>query len=238
MSDAKKHDDGAVFLDFCSLERSEMIRLAYGSDEDRTKATIPVSQITDKDVLKQEPLTFLQQASVVAFLAIGVPNGAFTIPAITYLFGKFALGSVSNAFIGLGVILLPLTILPQNFVRSSLHSWLAVQVSKYFSFRCIAEEPSKPTSGGNMRPHILVAPPHGVFPYGNIMAMLSWPTYMGHHFLGLASSAALRPPIFKQIMKGIGVIDASRSSARKALESPPHGTYVVPLGGPNCCSMF
>lgn len=218
MSTSKEGDE-AVFFDFCSHSRSEMIRLAYGSEEDRKKATVPISQINENDALKQEKLTLWEHASVVAFLAVGVPNGVFTIPAITYLVGRFAIGSVSNAFIGLGAILLPLAIMPQHFVRDSLHSWMAVQVSKYFSFRTIAEEYQAPSPE---RPQILVAPPHGVFPYGNLMAMLAWPSYMGHHFLGLASSAALRPPIFKQIMRGIGVIDASRSSARKALESYPH----------------
>ncbi len=40
---------------------------------------------------------------------------------------------------------------------------------------------------------------------------------MGYPMLGLASSAALRAPIFRQILCSIGVIDASRASASKAL---------------------
>lgn len=48
--------------------------------------------------------------------------------------------------------------------------------------------------------------------------MIAWPVLNGGNFRGLASSAALRPPIFKQILRSIGVIDASRKVARKALE--------------------
>jgi 1-acyl-sn-glycerol-3-phosphate acyltransferase len=75
-----------------------------------------------------------------------------------------------------------------------------------------------------------VAPPHGVFPYGNLLAKLVWPSLTGHHFHGLAASAALTVPIFKQILKSIGTIDASRQSARKALEQHPH-TIGISTGG-------
>jgi hypothetical protein len=60
--------------------------------------------------------------------------------------------------------------------------------------------------------------------------MITWPTYTGHYFLGLAANAALRMPIFKQILCRMGVIDASRSSARRALESYPH-TIGISTGG-------
>jgi len=66
------------------------------------------------------------------------------------------------------------------------------------------------------------APPHGVFPYGNILAMLLWPSLTGHHFLGLAANNAIRVPVFKQILRSIGVVDASRTTARKSLESYPY----------------
>lgn len=60
--------------------------------------------------------------------------------------------------------------------------------------------------------------------------MFVWPIMTGHHFKGLASSAALRVPIFKQQMRSVGVIDASRSSARKALENYPY-TIGISTGG-------
>ena len=60
--------------------------------------------------------------------------------------------------------------------------------------------------------------------------MLAWPSFCGHHFLGLAANSALRVPIFKQILRSMGVIDASRASARKALEAWPH-TIGISTGG-------
>lgn len=66
--------------------------------------------------------------------------------------------------------------------------------------------------------------------YGNILSMLAWPSLSGHHFIGLASSAALRPPLFKQILRSIGVVDADRHTAQKQLEQYPY-TIGISTGG-------
>jgi 1-acyl-sn-glycerol-3-phosphate acyltransferase len=221
------------YLNFCSLSRSEMIRLAAGTPADRKKAAIPVSKVKAEDILKQEPMSFVEHLVTVLFLTIGVPNGVFTVPLITFLIGKFVVGDVGAAFKVLGLLLFPLVVVPQKFVRERLHSWMAVQVVKYFSFRFISEEPPPHQSlkgEGGHRPQIMVAPPHGVFPYGNLLAMIAWPTFAGHHFQGLAANAALAVPIFKQTLRGMGVIDASRSSARRALENYPY-TIGISTGG-------
>ena len=237
MVSTKKDNGEAVFLNFCSLPREDIVRLAQGTSADRNAILIPVSKITKDDVLRKEPMTLFEEIVTMIFLMIGVPNGAFSIPILTFLVGRFIIGSVSTAFIILAMILLPLIILPQPFIKSSLHSWIAIQVSKYFSFRFVSVEPPLPRDSQVTdkdsplcRPQILVAPPHGVFPYGNLLAMIGWPTYTGHHFLGLAANAALRTPVFKQILCRMGVIDASRSSARRALENYPH-TIGISTGG-------
>jgi 1-acyl-sn-glycerol-3-phosphate acyltransferase len=227
-------ESGAAVYHFCSLTRNELIALSDGSDvEQRKNASIPLSKCKKEEFLQQEPLGFWEHLACVLFLLIGVPNGVFSVPVITFLVGKFVVRDVALAFKTLGLLLLPLVFLPQPFVRSSLHSWMAVKVIKYFSFRFISEEhcrPMNPDDPITIRPQILVAPPHGVFPYGNLLAMLTWPCYCGYHFHGLAADAALRVPIFKQILKSIGVIDASRTSARKALERWPH-TIGISTGG-------
>lgn len=219
------------YLNFCSLSREEMIRLAAGTPEDRKKSLVPVSQVKAENVLKQEPMSFVEELATILFLTVGVPNGAFSLPLITFLIGKFVVGDVGAAFKVLGLLLLPLIFLPQKFNQSSLHSWIAVQVIKYFSFRVVAvESPQQKEActedGGKGRPQIFVAPPHGVFPYGNVLAMLAWPTFTGHHFQGLTANSALRVPIFKQILGSIGCIDASRSSARRALENYPYSVGI------------
>lgn len=39
---------------------------------------------------------------------------------------------------------------------------------------------------------MMVAPPHGVLPIGNVVTMLSFPMLWGFHFRGLTTDAALR----------------------------------------------
>lgn len=237
-NNSKKEEEEAEFLSACKLNRDDIIRLTK-SEKDRCDSTIPVSKALSKEIQSVHPMTFLEQTACVLFLAVGVPNGIFTVPAITYLIGYFILNNVGLAFTVLAVVAFPLAVLPQHFVPSTLHSWLAVRILKYFSFRFIFEErppimqedtPTVPLKTKSPRPQILVAPPHGVFPYGNILAMLLWPCLTGHHFRGLAANSALRVPGFKQILRSLGVIDASRSSARKALETFPY-TIGISTGG-------
>jgi 1-acyl-sn-glycerol-3-phosphate acyltransferase len=215
-----KELEKAEYLDFCSLSDEEIRKLASGTEQDRAAACSTAKDVTHDEILAPAKMGILEEVATMIFLAFGVPNGVFTIPIVTFLIGKFLIGNVSMAFAVLGALLLPLIILPQPFVPSILQSWLAVRVIKYFSFRFIFEDrpPPKNPQDPNYRPRIMVAPPHGVFPYGNILAMIVWPAVTGSTFRGLAASSALRPPIFKQILRSIGIIDASRHIARKAVE--------------------
>ena len=86
------------------------------------------------------PCPFFERLSCVLFLSFAVPNGVFSIPLVTYLLGRFLLGNVTLAFQGLALLLVPLIILPQAFVPSTLQSWMAAQVLKYFSFRFVLEQ--------------------------------------------------------------------------------------------------
>lgn len=209
-----------MYLDFCSLSDAEIRKLANGTAKDRADATSTAKGLTSKQVLTKVEMSLWEEIVTMLFLAFGVPNGVFTIPGVTFLVGKFLVGNVKLAFTVLAIILLPLAILPQSFKPSVLQSWMAIRVAKYFSFRFIFEDrpPCKNLDDPNYRPRIMVAPPHGVFPYGNLLAMVVWPAVSGSYFRGLAASSALRPPIFKQILRSMGVIDASRHIARKAVE--------------------
>lgn len=213
-----KEYEKATYLDFCSFSDDKIRALAKGNEKERAEVCTVVKSATTGQILSPAPMTLWEEVVTMIFLAFGVPNGVFTVPIVTFLIGKFVLGSVLTAFKALGLVLLPLVIIPQPFVPSVLQSWIACRVIKYFSFRFIFEERPKCPSDPNYRPWIMVAPPHGVFPYGNLLAMLVWPSLNGSTFRGLASSSALRPPIFKQILRSMGVIDASRTVARKTLE--------------------
>ena len=212
---------GGGLVEFCSFSVEKTRDLVHGTEKDRVKAAIPLSKVTKDRALKVQDMSFIEELACVLFLAFGVPNGVFTIPPVLYLIGRFIVGNVQLTYAVFAALLLPLAILPQPFVPTTLQSWMAIQVVKYFSYRLVYEERQMLHKDGKKdhRPRIYVAPPHGVFPYGNILAVLTWPTLCGQTFRGLAASSALRPPIFKQILRSIGVIDASRLIARRTLEN-------------------
>jgi 1-acyl-sn-glycerol-3-phosphate acyltransferase len=216
----KKKEDGpeGTFLSYCSLTNEEMKRLATGNEAERALSTVPVSSVSKEDILSVPEMAWYEELACILFLGFGIPNGIFTIPPTLYLIG-WLVGSVKVTFVVAGALLLSLAILPQPFVPSILQSWMACQVARYFSFKFIFEGlPPPKTDSKDYHPRINVAPPHGVFPYGNILSILVYPSVCGHAFRGLAASSALRTPIFKQVMRSIGIIDASRHVARKALE--------------------
>lgn len=67
------------------------------------------------------------------------------------------------------------------------------------------------------RQYIFVAPPHGAFPFGNVCSAVAFPTVAGLTVRSLAATAVIRYPIIRQVMSWIGVIDASRQNAYRAL---------------------
>jgi hypothetical protein len=68
---SKKVEGKAECFDFCSLSRKEMIRLAHGTHEERAKSHIPISQVTTEQVRTLMPMTFLEEAACIVFLAFG-----------------------------------------------------------------------------------------------------------------------------------------------------------------------
>jgi hypothetical protein len=215
----------AQYLELCSLSLSEMKAMAKGTDKERRAKLQPVKKITKEQVLALAPLTFLEHFTCILLTAFGPPNGIFNIPVLLTLIGYFVVGNVARTFLYFALfVLLPLTVIPQSHVKESTEWWLSWIIVKYFSAKFISEEEFSPNNR-----YIYVAPPHGVFPYGNILAIQGWPSRFGFTFRGLASSSALRVPIFKQMLRCIGVLDASRHVARKAIEED--GAIGISTGG-------
>jgi len=205
-----------------SMTETEMRGMARGTQQHRRSNFKPLSSITPEECLQSAPLSWSQHILVPIFLAFAPPNGVFSVPVTTFIVGYFIVGNVyQTALFVAFFILLPLALLPQPFVPSVLHSWMAWSVLKYFSMKLVIEDMDQSWMMEKNTPsqRIMVAPPHGVFPYGNMLAIIAWPQAFGYAFRGLASSAALRPPIFKQVFRSMGVVDASRKVARATLEN-------------------
>jgi hypothetical protein len=194
----------------------EFQALAKMTQSDREKAIHNTSKqvYSHEEVVKIAPMTFMEEMTAVALFLFGVPGSVITFPVIIgaccYIFHDNIKMVLTTAL----VIAVTLALLPAPFVEKSLSSWYALQVLKYFSFKGIFEQPLDST-----KPYILVAPPHGVFPFGNIATMIAFPSIMGFSFRALAASAAIRMPFFRQLLCTIGAIDASRSTATKVSNS-------------------
>lgn len=199
------------FLDVTSFSFKEFRDLAEMNAADRNKAikAKTITNCTSADYVKVTKMSFIEEIIAMCMFLFGVPGAVFSVPVIVIAVGVY-IGDIGRAAVVAAVILASLAIMPAPFVPKSLSSWYALQILRYFSFKAAFSEQLDPN-----KPYILVAPPHGVFPFGNIVTMIAFPSLMGYSFRGLAASAALRLPIFRQILCTIGAIDASKKSATK-----------------------
>lgn len=202
-------------LDVSKLTFEEFQYLCRSEDQSRREEilrSIEVKKMMPDILRRVVPMTFFEDFCSVCVFAFGVPGSVFIIPVL-FVIGGLLVGSLRVALILGLVISIPLAIMPVPFQESSLSSWLAYQVVRYFSYKVVYDVPLQKS-----RPSILVAPPHGVFPFGNIVTMISFPSIMGYYFHGLAASAAVKAPFFRQVLCTIGAIDANRKSAARALK--------------------
>lgn len=201
------------FLDPGSMTDDEILNLVSETDNKKRQKEIlkgSKKHFDSKDTLKVAKLSFLEETVAILMFLFGVPGAAYTIPVIAtvlyYCCGSYVMFAYLAAMAALSVA-------PVSFRESSLWSWPARAIMRYFSFKgCFTQIPDCD------RPYILVAPPHGVFPFGNLVTMLAYPLITGSSFKGLAASAALRMPIFRQLLTPMGVIDASAASATRHLK--------------------
>lgn len=166
-------------------------------------------------------MTLIEEVTSVLLFLFGVPGAAYTLPIIIWVVYSLFGWKIAGTLV---VFLATLSFLPAPFRLSTLTSWPAIAILRYFSFKGMFTQLLD-----YKRPYILVAPPHGVFPFGNIATMIAFPSLCGFPFRGLAASAALRMPVFRQLLSPIGVIDASASSARAALKA--NHTLGISTGG-------
>lgn len=171
-----------------------------------------INDIQSNEIQHIVSMKWYEELCVILLLLFGVPGSVLSIPIVILVTGYF-IGSFTIVIVISLVLLVPLAFIPSPFVEESLYSWISFQVLRYFSFKAFYVEKLN-----DHVPRILVAPPHGLFPFGNILTMMAFPCVMGYSFYGLASSVALNTPIFKNLLGCIGAIDASRTSAMKALE--------------------
>jgi len=184
------------------------------NDENNIHANrvVQSNSLSTKDFVDVVDMSLLEELVPCLILLFGVPGCCFTIPVLVTVIG-YLLGSYTVAWTITFTILLLLTVIPVHLSHDVLRSWVSFQCLRYFSYKIVYEEICQPNKA-----YILVAPPHGVFAIGNLLSLLACPYVFGFSSRALGTSIALWIPIFRNILTSIGVIDASRSTATKALK--------------------
>ena len=211
-------EDDFRFIDFSALSNDEIRALASCEAAQRDAKvealSAPARSKTVADFNRVTPMGASEEIAAALTFLLGVPGFALSFPALLALLWATA-GPRAAALAALAVA--PLAFAPCRFAESNLTSWWALACMRYFSFKGVYRRGRCPFVKG--KPFILVAPPHGVFPYGNIATMICYPAFAGFSFKGLASSAVFRTPVIGQLLTWVGAIDASRPSATKALNA-------------------
>lgn len=216
-----------VYLDIASIDAETLVALAKEVSEKERRRKLEKFLVKDLSTLKPEdvrnitPISWIEDIFACLVFALGIPGAAFTFPPLLIFLG-YAFGA-SFAYGGIALLLI-LAFLPTRFKESNLYSWASRTILRYFSFKVIF-----PDFIPRGRRTILVAPPHGVFPFGNIVTMLAFPSIMGYPFRGIASSAALHAPVFRQMLEWIGVVDADRKNCENILNND--GIIGISTGG-------
>ena len=226
----------SIYINICDKSYADFKALAAMTDDSQRKASIAKgartlnfdqARITDSGFVDEiktiVKMSFIEEMVAVFMFTFGVPGAVFTLPIGIILLGSLC-GCIQRVALLAFIFLAPLAVMPVTFKDGNLSSWMCYLILRYFSFRCVTKEFIEPN-----RPTILVAPPHGVFPFGNIITMIAFPSICGFSFKGLASSAALKTPIFRQLLGAIGVIDADSTTALKALNE--NKTIGISTGG-------
>ena len=181
-------------------------------DQDVTNLVKPVDKTTDLKF--QEPMTWSQEIFAVLVLSF-FPGCLVWMPLLitgsllyTYLYPESWFLSLIPCFVLFALIWTPVSFQPElmhRFPKQSLY--------KYFSFKIVYEEQLD-----RKTPMILIAPPHGVFPFTNILNILCNEKIFGINFRGATATAALRAPVMRQVMAAIGCVNAGRKSLLKTLK--------------------
>jgi 1-acyl-sn-glycerol-3-phosphate acyltransferase len=116
---------------------------------------------------------------------------------------------VGLALVVAGVVI---TLLPAEFSDAICFSKIATLNLKYFSYRAVWKMTLPPD-----RPFIAVTPPHGLFPIGGILGIFAMPRFTGFFGHGIAATAVLMVPIFGNLLRYLGCIEATRENCSNYL---------------------
>jgi len=119
----------------------------------------------DTNMCSQIPMTFIEEGTVVLlWLTL---FGLMLYGPFLFIYGLIYHRYYTTI---ISIALISITFIPTKFNKNSCKGWLSSLLLKYFSYRGLWNH-YIPTD----KPSILVVPPHGLFPFGSILGLLSVP---------------------------------------------------------------
>lgn len=141
---------------------------------------------------------------------------AFYLP---YVIWTFSVPGIVQLCIGFGLVHL---ILYTWFIQYP--GYFVPKIFSYFSMRVVWEDGYAPATHS-----ILVAPAHGVFPYGSLLIVVLYKMFIKNPIRGVAASVIFYLPVSRHFMQWLGVVPATREIITTLLESGK--PVAVPSGG-------
>jgi hypothetical protein len=163
------YSDSGQIVDVSALSYEDYCDLRDVSPEERQKRINAL--VVDKSKARcVAPMSALEELAMVLLFGLGVPGSVITIPLLATLVA-YMTGAYLKTFVATVALLLPITLWPlPHYHVSNKESRLAYLMLRYFSFKVVRG--GKLPENDLETPVVLVAPPHGVFPFGNILTMI------------------------------------------------------------------
>lgn len=155
------------------------------------------------------PMPMLWWEELIACCVMFVFFASLLYGPFIFLFLLFYSLKIAFAFAAIAVTI---AYIPTRFDKHACFSYVSTLILRYFSYRG-----SWTTFMPTNTAFILAGPPHGLFPIGNICAMLALPRFAGLYIRGAAASAVVNFPVAGNMLRLIGIIDASKSVVQKHL---------------------
>jgi len=147
-------------------------------------------------------MSFFQEDIVVLFLLL-IPVSMLWFPILAFALVIFRM-YYSLLFLFVATVVLRLV--PVEYSPKIVRSKFNRILFRYFSFKCVYQSQLDVNKN-----YLLIAPPHGVFPYGNLLTVHGMHSLFGFDFRGLTTTVALFVPTLRHYFGGIGLIPATKS---------------------------
>ncbi|CAM9285867.1 unnamed protein product [Chrysoparadoxa australica] len=133
-----------------------------------------------------QDITALQELMAVVLLLI-FPGGLLWVPCAIFAALYFSIKHSLAMVVITIVCWAALTFWPLSRWPGFMHCWIAPLLFRYSSMSTSSEDTPNPN-----RKYVMIMPPHGVLPWGNLLMLAAFQNIWGYNIMALTTDAALR----------------------------------------------